>query len=362
VAPIQRGNENLTWETTTIKNIGLDLGFFSDKVVFNIDYFVKVTDKILLQIPLSLIAGQSSPPYVNAGAVQNKGFEISALYRKMYGKFSYKIAANASVIRNNVTDLAGVEYIIVNNTLRGSDDISRVAVDSPIGSYFGYKTDGIFQNQGEIDNHATQESGTRPGDIRYKDISGPNGVPDGVINAEDRVFLGDGFPDVAYGMNFNCKYKNFDMAIFVQGVSGVKLFNGLEYLTLNNQGGNKTREILDYWSESNPGATIPRLTWDDPNRNSRISDRYIHDGSYVRVKNLQFGYNFNLSSPRQSISIEEARVYLSIQNLLTFTKYNGFDPEVGSAGTGYRSDMNLGVDQGRYPQSRIFLIGFSMTL
>jgi TonB-linked SusC/RagA family outer membrane protein len=362
VALIQNGNENLTWETTTITNVGLDLGLFSERIVFNLDYFVKDTRNILLQIPLSLIAGQSSPPYVNAGAVRNRGFEIGALYRKTFGKFTYRIGANASLIRNKVTDLAGVEYIIVNNTLRGSDDISRVAVGNPIGSYFGYSTDGIFKNQAEIDNHATQEPGTRPGDIRYKDLSGPNGVPDGVITAEDRIFLGDGLPDVAYGMSFNGKYKNFDVALFVQGVSGVKIFNGLEYLTLNNQGGNKTTEILDYWSESNPDGAIPRLTWDDPNRNSRISDRYIHDGSYVRIKNCQVGYNFDFPESRSSIAIQQARVYLSIQNLLTFTKYSGFDPEVGAATIGYRSDMNLGVDQGRYPQSRIFLVGFNVTL
>jgi TonB-dependent starch-binding outer membrane protein SusC len=362
VAPIQRGNKNLTWETTTIKNVGLDVAILSDKLAFNVDYFVKNTNNILLQIPLSFIAGQFAPPYVNAGAVQNKGLEIGALYRKSNDIFSYKISANASFIKNKVVDLASVQYIIVNNTLRGSDDISRLAVDSPIGSYFGYKTDGIFQTQEEIDNHATQEPGTQPGDIRFKDISGPQGVPDGVINSDDRVFLGNGFPKVAYGMNFNCTYRNFDIAIFIQGASGVKIFNGLEYLTLNNQGGNKTREILDYWSESNPDATIPRLTWDDPNRNSRISDRYIHDGSYVRLKNFQIGYTFRSSSLQASSTIREARLYVSTQNLMTLTKYNGFDPEVGAASIGYRSDLNLGVDQGRYPQPRMYLIGFNITL
>jgi TonB-linked SusC/RagA family outer membrane protein len=361
VALVQWGNENLTWETTTMTDVGFDIGLLEDRLTLTIDYFNKRTNDMLLQVPLSLIAGQTEAPYVNAGAVENRGYEVSASYANTYGKFNFRVAANMSFIRNEVKDLAGVEYIIVNNTLRGSEDISRTAVGSSIGSFYGYVTDGIFKNQAEIDAHATQEPGTRPGDIRFKDISGPDGVPDGIINAHDRTIIGDGFPDFTYGMTLTARYGNFDASLFLQGVSGVNIFNALEYLTLNNQGGNKTAEILDYWSESNQDAAIPRLTWDDPNRNSRISDRYVHDGSYLRLKNIQVGYNFNLASLTKSISIQKLRVYLSVQNLFTLTGYDGFDPEVGIALRGYRSDLNLGVDQGRYPQPRIFLTGFMMT-
>lgn len=355
-ALVQWGNENLTWETTTMTDIGIDVGFVDDRITFTVDYFNKRTSDMLLQVPLSYIAGQTDAPYVNAGAVKNTGFDLSASYANGNSHYNFRVTGNVSFIQNVVEDLAGVDYIVVNNTLRGSEDISRTAVGSSIGSFYGYKTDGIFRNQAEIDAHAFQETGTRPGDIRFKDISGPNGVPDGVINAHDRTILGDGFPDVTYGMALSGRYKNFDANIFLQGVSGVSVFNGLEYLTLNNQGGNKTSEILDYWTESNPSASIPRLTWDDPNRNSRISDRYIHDGSYLRLKNIQVGYNFNFTS-----AIQRMRVYLSVQNLFTLTRYNGFDPEVGIAAKGYRSDLNLGVDQGRYPQPRIFITGFTMT-
>jgi TonB-linked SusC/RagA family outer membrane protein len=355
-ALVQWGNENLTWETTTMTDIGMDVGFVDDRITFSIDYFNKRTSDMLLQVPLSYIAGQTTAPYVNAGAVRNTGYELNASYGNGNKKYSFRVTGNMSFIENEVEDLAGVDYIVVNNTLRGSEDISRTAVGSSIGSFYGYKTDGIFQNQAEIEAHATQETGTRPGDIRFKDISGPDGVPDGVINAHDRTILGDGFPDFTYGVVLSGRYKNFDASIFMQGVSGVSVFNALEYLTLNNQGGNKTAEILDYWSESNPGGSIPRLTWDDPNRNSRISDRYIHDGSYLRLKNIQVGYNFKLVSPVQGM-----RVYLSVQNLFTLTNYNGFDPEVGIAAKGYRSDLNLGVDQGRYPQPRVFIAGFTMT-
>lgn len=356
VALVQWGNENLTWETTTMTDVGIDAGFFDDRLTFSMDYFNKRTTDMLLQVPLSYIAGEADAPYVNAGAVRNSGYEFSASYANGNSRYNFRVTANMSFISNEVEDLAGVDYIVVNNTLRGSEDISRTAVGSSIGSFYGYKTDGIFQNQQEIDAHATQETGTRPGDIRFKDISGPHGVPDGVINAHDRTILGDGFPDVTYGLVLSGRYKNFDANIFMQGVSGVSVFNALEYLTLNNQGGNKTSEILDYWSEGNPDASIPRLTWDDPNRNSRISDRYIHDASYLRLKNVQVGYNFSLKS-----TIQKLRVYVSVQNLFTLTRYNGFDPEVGIAAKGYRSDLNLGVDQGRYPQPRVFITGFTMT-
>jgi len=360
IAPIQRGNENLTWETTNMADLGADFLFFNGKIGLTVDYFVKDTRNMLIQLPMSWIAGQAAPPNVNAGAVRNKGFELAAVFHRQQGPLTFDLQMNGSIVKNRITDLASVEYITVNNALRGSEDVSRAFVGSPIGSFYGYKTDGIFQSQSEIDAHAVQEPGTRPGDIRFRDIGGPDGVPDGVINSADRTILGDGFPDFTFGLSFTARYRQFDFSLFAVGVSGVQIVNALEYLTLNNQGGNKTIRILDHWSESNRDTDVPRLTWDDPNRNSRISDRYIHDGSYARLKNLQIGYNF--SRHLQSISIDHARLYVSFQNLLTLTRYNGFDPEVGSAGKGYKSDLNLGVDQGRYPQPRIFLLGLSMTL
>jgi TonB-dependent starch-binding outer membrane protein SusC len=357
IALTQWGNENLTWETTMISDVGLDIGIFDDRLNFTFDYFDKRTRDMLLQVPLSNIAGQAKPPYVNAGAVRNTGYEFSASYSSGNDKRNYKLTGNVSLIRNKVIDLAGVDFIVANNTLRGSEDISRTAVGSSIGSYYGYKTDGIFQNDEEIAAHAKQEVGTKPGDIRFKDLSGPNGLPDGIINAYDRTILGDGFPDFSYGLSFTGRTGKFDAYIFLQGVSGVSVFNGLEYLTLNNQGGNKTSQILDYWTELNRDAAVPRLTWDDPNRNIRISDRYIHDGSYLRMKNVQVGYTFGKLS-----YVERLRLYFSVQNLFTITRYTGFDPEVGIAWKGYGSDVDLGVDQGRYPQARMFIIGLTMTL
>lgn len=361
VALNSRGNRSLTWETTTMTNVGLDAGVLSDRVQVSVDYFFKRTSDMLLQIPISLIAGQATPPSVNAGSVENKGLEVVTTYSDRVGNLNFSLSGNASFIKNVVTDLATVEYILANNTLRGSEDISRVTVGSAIGSYFGYVTDGIFQNQNEIDQHARQEPGTRPGDIRFKDISGPNGVPDGVIDASDRTILGDGFPDLTFGLNLTLRYSRLEFSAFLQGVSGVEIFNALEYLTLNNQGGNKSAAILNYWRENNTDTDMPRLNWDDPNRNSRISDRYLHDGSYLRMKNVMFSYNFKLQSLKSTRADRNLRLYLSLQNLFTMTKYTGLDPEVGSAVRGYGADINLGVDQGRYPQPRTYTIGFNLS-
>ncbi|MER3375153.1 MAG: TonB-dependent receptor [Allomuricauda sp.] len=349
-AAVQRlGNPDLTWETTEMKNFGLDLGFVNDRISFSADYFINDTKDILLQVPLPQLIGQVQTPNVNAGSVRNDGLELVLSYNSAGGKdFNYSISANASFINNEVTSLFTAPEIIAGNDLRGSDPVSRAIVGEPIGSFFGYVTDGIFQSQQEIDAHALQEPGTAPGDYRYKDLN-----DDGAITGEDRAILGNGFPDVTYGINFSADYKGFDLSLFFQGVNGVDVFNGLEYLTLNNVGGNKSAKILDYWTPENTNASIPRLTWDDPNRNSRISDRYVQDASYLRLKTAQLGYSFG-SNVLDAIGFQQLRIYLSGQNLLTFTKYDGLDPEVAG------SDLSIGVDQGIYPQARLVLLGLNV--
>lgn len=348
------GNPDLTWETTEMKNFGLDLGFLNDRITFSADYFINDTRDILLQVPLPQLIGQVETPNVNAGSVRNSGLELLVSYNSAGDKdFNYSISANASFITNEVTSLSTAPEIIGQNDLRGSDPVSRVIVGEPIGSYFGYVTDGLFQNQQEIDAHAVQETNTAPGDFRYVDLN-----DDGVITGEDRQVIGNGFPDVAYGVNLSADYKNFDLSLFFQGVNGVDIFNGVEYITMSNVGGNKSAKILDRWTPENTNTNIPRLTWDDPNRNLRISDRYVQDGSYLRLKTAQLGYNFG---PKflESIGFQQLRIYLSGQNLLTFTGYDGLDPEVGG-GLEDGPDIAIGVDEGIYPQARIFLLGLNV--
>lgn len=348
------GNPDLTWETTEMKNFGLDLGFLNDRINFSADYFINDTRDILLQVPLPQLIGQVESPNVNAGSVRNSGLELLLSYNSLGDQdFNYSISANASFISNEVTGLSTAPEIIGTNDLRGSDPVSRVIVGEPIGSYFGYVTDGIFQNDQEIAAHAVQETNTAPGDFRYVDLN-----QDGAITGEDRQIIGNGFPDVTYGINLSADYKRFDLSLFFQGVSGVDIFNGVEYITMSNVGGNKSAKILDRWTPENTNTNIPRLTWDDPNRNLRISDRYVQDGSYLRLKTAQLGYNFG---PKflENLGFQQFRVYLSGQNLLTFTDYDGLDPEVGG-GTGGGPDIAIGVDQGIYPQARIVLVGLNV--
>ncbi|WP_158861117.1 SusC/RagA family TonB-linked outer membrane protein [Lunatibacter salilacus] len=349
-AAVQRlGNPDLTWETTEMKNFGIDMDFLNSQIVLSADYFVNDTRDILLQVPLPQLIGQVQTPNVNAGNVRNDGLELVLSYNSAGDQdFNYSISANASFLNNKVTSLSTATEIIANNDLRGSDPVSRAIVGEPIGSFFGFVTDGLFQSQEEVTAHAFQEPNTAPGDFRYKDLNN-----DGVITGEDRAIIGNGFPDVTYGINFGADYKRFDLAVFFQGVNGVSVFNGLEYLTMNNVGGNKSAKILDHWTPENTNTTIPRLTWDDPNRNSRVSDRYVQDASYLRLKTVQLGYNFGLNVI-QALGIKHLRAYISGQNLLTFTSYDGLDPEV----TG--SDLAIGVDQGIYPQARLVMLGIDV--
>ncbi|MBU2945739.1 SusC/RagA family TonB-linked outer membrane protein [Zobellia uliginosa] len=363
VAPSVYGNEDLSWETTVMSNIGLDFSILKNKIEFTAEYFNNDTKDMLLQVPLPQIIGQASVPNVNAGSVNNKGLELGITYRNTAGKLTYSISANASKIENEVTSLSTVDEIIVANDLRGSESLSRALVGYPIGSFFGYATDGIFQTQAEIDASPVQEVRTAPGDIKYKDLSGPEGVPDGIITADDRIILGDAFPDLTYSFNFSGQYEDFDLSIFLQGVSNVDVFNGIDYLILDSQGGNKSTEILNSWTPSNTNTDIPRLTWDDPNNNNRVSDRYIKDASYLRIKNVQLGYNFS-GNILESLRLKRLRIYTSIENLLTLTNYNGYDPEVGTntgQENGYGTDLSNGIDQGRYPQPRTFLLGLNIT-
>lgn len=349
-AAVQRlGNPNLTWETTEMKNVGLDLDFLNSQIVFSADYFINDTRDILLQVPLPHLIGQVQTPNVNAGSVRNDGLELVLSYNSPGNEeFNYSISANASFINNEVTSLSTATEIIADNDLRGSDPVSRAIVGEPIGSFYGFVTDGIFQSQQEVEAHALQEPNTAPGDFRYKDINN-----DGVITGEDRAILGNGFPDVTYGINFGANYKRLDLAVFFQGVNGVNVFNGLEYLTLNNVGGNKSTKILDYWTPENTNTSIPRLTWDDPNRNARVSDRYVQDASYLRLKTVQLGYSFG-PSVLGVLGLKHFRAYISGQNLLTFTNYDGLDPEVSG------SDLAIGVDQGIYPQARLVMLGIDI--
>lgn len=353
------GNADLEWELTTMTNAGVDLGLWNNKLVLQAEYYVRKSDNLILDIPLSPSLGFSQSTPANVAAMENRGFEFQATYAKRTGAFTYDIAANFSTVRNKVLsfgDKVKGPFFAGSNADFGGFDITRTVVGEAVQSFFGWQVDGIFQNQAEIDaldakdgNAATKyQDKAAPGDIRFRDINN-----DGVINADDRLNLGSFIPKFTYGANFSAGYKNFDFTAFFQGVQGNKVYNGTKVLTqgmLRLFGAGK--DVLNAWTPQNTNTNVPRAVDGDPNNNSRTSDRFLEDGSYLRLKVLSVGYTI----PANTLGkvVRNARVYVTAQNLLTFTKYTGYDPEVGSR---FNTALTSGIDYGQFPQARTFLIG-----
>lgn len=354
-------NSDISWETTTQMDIGLDMGLFNNKVNIVVDYYDKVTSDILLEQILPLSAGlslsgfsefgTSAPgnPIVNTGEVRNSGFELEMGYENREGAFQWGIAGNITTVKNEVTSL-GTGSAIINSNV---DFETRFDIGQPIGSFYGYVTDGIFQNQGEINSHAAQD-GAAPGDIRFKDLNNDN-----VIDDNDRTFIGSPIPDFYYGVSGQMSFNNFDFNILVQGVRGNEIYNTVqrrnENMTTND---NKYAYVVDSWDGDGSSNTVPKADASSANNNTRISDRYIHDGSYLRVKNIQLGY----SLPQDLISkwgMSQARFYVSAQNVLLLTSYDiGHDPEIGAFN---QNNLNSGIDRGAYPQPKTFLVGMNLS-
>ncbi len=350
------GNPQIQWETVTSTNFGVDGGLFDDRITFSVDYYIKNTTNMLVQVPTPGYLGLQTPPYVNGGAVLNRGLELTVGYRKDEGLFKYFASANISFVHNEVvslgTQLPGEDKIFISSAnFRGIGNVERTEVGQPIASFYGYQTDGIFQNAAEV--AAGHQPAAHPGDIRFKDLNG-----DGKIDDKDRTFLGSPIPKFTYGFNLGGSFMNFDLSLFFQGVQGNQIFNGNKYLLESGIGYTEmSNSMLNRWTGPGTSTTMPRMTQSDPNFNLRMSDRYIEDGSYLRLKTLQFGYTLPKGVMNYA-HIAKLRVYISAQNLLTFTKYKGLDPEIGLSPT---SSLDIGVDRGTYPQARILSIGVNLT-
>jgi TonB-linked SusC/RagA family outer membrane protein len=334
------GNPDLKWETTVQHNIGLDASFFGDHVSFSADYFIKDTRDILLPISLPSLVGNVQPTIVNAGQVKNKGFEFSLGYRNSTaGGFRYGVNANLATLSNEVVKLhPNVPYI--------SGTATRTQVGNPLNAYFGYVVEGIYQNQAEVNSHLSGVSNPtqKPGDIRFKDLNG-----DGMINDQDRDFMGNPIPKLTYGLNLTAAYKGFDLAVLIQGVQGVDRYNdGRKILDFDTRPFNYTTDVLGAWDGEGSSNTIPRVTFND-NGSSRVSSIILEDASYARLKNVELGYSFG-SLIKDTKVLKNMRVYVSGQNLLTWTDYKGLDPE--------STDL---IDMGTYPSSRTFLFGINVT-
>lgn len=343
IAPTSGANANITWERTTITDIGIDLATLGNRFNFTADYYVKNTDGILLQLPASVVYGFATP-FQNAGAVRNSGWEFAAAYHDRIGAVSYNIGANASFNKNKITDLAGTGSIS-----------SGYVVGQPIKAFYGYQVEGIFKTQAQVNAHATQSGGTiAPGDLMYKDISGPAGKPDGVIDGNDRTYLGSPFPGMTYGFTLGAGWKGFAISAFFQGALDVKNYvQGFALGSLQQPNiGNPTTAMLGAWTPANPSASFPRLwsTYSQNNPQSYVSSFWVRNASYLRLKNLSVSYTLPNSS-LVKLGIQNVKIYYCGQNLLTATSfYKWVDPETTIGNNAY----------GAYPQVKTNTIGINV--
>jgi TonB-linked SusC/RagA family outer membrane protein len=338
------GNPDLKWETTKEIDIGFDFVGFENKVTFSASYYKKNTTDMLLRIPFPAFTGVQQPPFVNGGDVLNKGFELMIGYQNTQSDMLfYDVSINLSHNTNEVIELDNNQAAIFS-----AGNYSRTVVGEPIATFYGYIMDGIFQTQEEVEDHAFQSPGTAPGDIRFRDLNN-----DGITNQIDRKNMGNPWPDFTYGLNGNLRYKHFDIGVALQGVYGNDIIAAWKSFTQGSNFYNYDLEMLNSWNGEGSSNSIPRVNVNDPNDNLRVSSYFIENGSYLRLKHFQLGYTL----PGGTIDkIKKLRVYITGQNLLTFTKYPGFDPEIGSPG----STLDIGVDRGYYPQPRTITVGLNL--
>lgn len=356
VAQRNLASDDLKWETSTQTDVGIDIGLFNNQILINADYYIKETEDILVPIPPTPSTGVNNSPTLNAGSVRNEGFEFAATYRKSSGDFQYSISGNFATLRNEVLDLGGGQPIISGNV--NVTRVTRIIEGEPIGHFFGYVMDGIFQNQTEVDAHAEQPN-ARPGDIRFRDLN-----DDGVINVEDKTYIGDPIPDLTYGLTLDASYKGFDFNAFFQGVKGIELYYGYRYFAEGMlRPFNFEQRTLGYWDGEGTSNTIPRAVGGDPANNTRESSRFIGDGSFLRLRNLTLGYTVpSVALENAGGFISNARIYLTSQNLFTITDYEGYDPEIGSQDNNPdQASRGRGIDNGQFPQARTLMLGVQVT-
>lgn len=353
-------NPDITWANSVQSNVGIDAGFLQNRLNLTADYFVKKTRDMLLKVAVPSTAGVPDGMWKNAGEATDKGFELGLNFRAdQTGDFQYDLGVTLTKVTNTLNSLEEGKNSIPTDgiNIRSTLTPIRIETGQPLYSYYVVKTAGIFKSQEEVNNHKSKD-GTliqehaKPGDLRFVDQNG-----DGKITNADRVFVGSAYPDFTYGFSFNGSYKGFDLNLFFQGVQGNKLFNALKFTALNASNGqnyNMLKDILNAWSPENPNSNIPRINGSDPNGNfGTTSDWYIEDGSYLRLKNVTLGYTLPAHLVKRA-GIGPVRIYVTGSNLLTFTKYKGFDPEVGMD--------EFGIDKGRYPQSKNIILGLNINL
>lgn len=348
-APDTLPNNDLHWETTEQTNVGVDMRLFRN-LNLSAEYYQKETNGILLQYQIPGYVGVSSNPWGNIGNMKNEGFELELGYNKKFGDLRVGASANFATLKNEVTKLNDLEFIGMASFQSLDGEVARLMEGLPYGSFYGWKTNGIFQNWEEVNAYTNAEGGliqpnAQPGDFKWVDTNS-----DGIIDSTDRTFLGSSLPKNSFGLSLNLEYKGFDFNAMMQGVTGNKIFQGLRRLDVSRA--NYQVEALQRWTGEGTSNVYPRLTSDDTNGNfTKMSDFYLQDGDYLRLKLVTLGYSLprNLTT---AINAEKIRVYVTGNNLVTFTDYNGYDPEIGG-------DV-MGVDKGYYPQPRTFIFGINL--
>jgi TonB-dependent starch-binding outer membrane protein SusC len=342
-------NPDLKWETSTQSNIGVDMEMMDGMLNFTADYYIKKTSDMLYAAPIPLVAGTAAP-IQNIANAENKGLELAANYRNYKNAFKYSVGANISFVESLITGLGrGGDPVPSGYVQFANANAAQTDVGQPIASFFGHVTDGIFQTQSEVEAHAFQNEGTAPGDIRFKDLDG-----NGVIDLNDRTYIGNPTPDYTFGLNTVMEYSGFELNVNFQGAQGNEIFNNTTRYDFGYV--NRPSSALDRWTGPGTSNSEPRANQNDPNQNARISDRFVEDGSYIRLKNMLLGYNIS-EKYLQKLRLQKAKFYVSATNLLTFTKYSGLDPEIGNVG----GSLEIGIDRGFYPQARTFMVGLGLT-
>ena len=347
-------NEDLKWEESEQTDLGLDFGFWNNQLTFSVDYYIKKTNGMIIDMPIPSYVGEQRP-LANVGDMENSGWEFELGYKWNLGDAHFAVKGNASYLKNELKNIGNDTGFLNYGISQFSDGGTRAENGQPFPFFYGYKTNGILQNQAEANEYnAKYGTSSKPGDFRFIDTDG-----NGTINSDDRTNIGDGIPDWTFGLNFDAEWKGIDMGLFFQGVSGVDVFDATYRQDIAS--GNYPTWVLQRWTGEGTSNTVPTL---GDSKNWVCSDMYVRDGSYLRLKNITLGYTLPRSLTNR-IGISRLRIYGRAENLFTWTKYWGFDPEVGAGwdnDTQKHNTQFTGVDYGVYPQARTFTIGLNVSL
>ncbi len=351
--PSSLANSSIKWEESEQTDIAIDFGLLNNALTFTADYYIKKTNGMLIEMPIPNYVGEAKP-WGNVGKMENKGVELELSYRFRVSDFNFRIAGNASYLKNTLIDYGNDTGYANYDSAHGTGTITRAQNGLPFPYFYGYKTAGLFQNMNEVNSYTyTDKDGNVnliqpnavPGDVRFVDMNG-----DGKIDEDDQAMIGKGMPDWTFGLNFNVEWKGFDFSMMWQGTIGNDIYDATRRTDVASM--NLPAYMLNRWTGEGTSNKIPRYVIGDK-YNWVSSDLYVKDGSYARLKNIQLGYTVP-SRLTKKVLIENFRVYVAAENLLTLTKYEGFDPEISSGGT------SLGVDRGVYPQAKVYTIGLNL--